>query len=88
MKEKLAKLCKAVFAVGQTILMAAVLLIILAYAAAFVFGGEAAVAIDAFIYTKAFPVMFFLAVAFAFIGVIYLYLTGYRTFRFETKRKN
>ena len=87
MKEKLAKFFKQIFAVGETLLMTIILGVIVAYIVAFILGGEHAVAIDAFIYGKLFPVMFFFAVAFAFIGAIYLYLTGYRTFRFETKQK-
>lgn len=87
MKEKLAKICKQVFAVGETVLLTIILGVIVAYIVAFILGGDAGVAIDAFIYGKMFPVMFFFAVAFAFIGAIYLYLTGYRTFRFETKQK-
>lgn len=86
MKEKIAKVFKRIFAVCQSLLMAASLLIVLAYIVAFIAGGETAVIIDSIIYNKVFPVMFFMAVAFAFVGVIYLYLTGYRTFRFETKK--
>lgn len=87
MKEKLAKICKTVFTLGESLMMICSLLALLAYIGAFIVGGETAVQIDTLIYTKLFPAMFFLVVAFAFVGAIYLYLIGYRTFRFETKRK-
>ena len=88
MKEKLANVFKRIFAVCQSLLLVASLVTVLAYIAAFIIGGETAVLIDSIVYNKVFPIMFFLAVAVAFVGVVYLYLTGYRTFRFETKKKD
>lgn len=88
MKEKLANVFKRIFAVCQSLLLVASLVTVLAYIAAFIIGGETAVLIDSIVYNKVFPIMFFLAVAFAFVGVVYLYLMGYRTFRFETKKKD
>lgn len=87
MKEKIAKLLKRVFAVCEFLLMAASLIVAVAYIAAFIVGGETAAMIDNIIYNCIFPAMFFLVVIFAFIGIIYLYLTGYMTFRFDTKKK-
>ena len=84
MKEKLALICKKVFGAGQMLLMSVTLIIICTYIVAFIVGGETAVAIEAFVYANVFPVMYFVVVVLAFIGVINLYLTGYRTMRFET----
>lgn len=87
MKEKISKTIKLIFAVGQTALMLVVSIIILAYIAAFILGGDKAIIIDAFLFNRIFPVLYFIAIALAFIGVLYLYLTGYRTFRFESISK-
>lgn len=87
MKEKIAKVIKRVFAICEFILMAASLIVAVAYVVAFICGGETAALIDNIIYNSIFPAMFFLVVIFAFIGIIYLYLTGYMTFRFDTKKK-
>lgn len=84
MKEKIAKIFKSVFAIGQICLILVVLVIICAYTAAFIVGGEFAIALDAFVYANIFPVLYFIAVALAFVGIIYIYLTGYRTMRFDT----
>lgn len=87
MKQKLAAVLKRVYGLGQTALIGATLLILLGYIAAFIIGGETAVTIDTFLYGKVLPVLFFIAVALAFVGILVLYLTGYRTFRFESVRK-
>lgn len=87
MKEKISKMIKRLFAVGEIALMSVVTIIILAYIAAFILGGNAAVIIDSFLFNSLFPVLYFIAVALAFIGIIYLYLTGYKTFRFESINK-
>lgn len=85
MKERIANVFKKVFGLGQFCITVLTLVIICAYIVAFVIGGETAVAIEAYIYTNIFPKMYFTVVALAFVGVVYLYLTGYRTMRFESK---
>lgn len=85
MKEKLAVICKKIFGAGQMGLMLVTLGIICSYIVAFIIGGETAVAIEAFVYAKMFPALYFVVVILAFVGVISLYLTGYRTMRFETR---
>lgn len=88
MKQKLAKLLRSVFGIGEMLLMAGALIILAIYVFAIIIGGEAAVSIEAFIYNRVFPVMFFAAIVLAFIGILYVYLTGYKTFRFDSKSKN
>ena len=86
MKEKFIKLCKNIFAAGQIGLMLVTLVIICAYLIAFIVGGEFAIALEAYVYANIFPVLYFIAVALAFVGIIYIYLTDYRTMRFDTKQ--
>lgn len=88
MKEKLIPFIKHIFGAGQILLMMCALVIICAYVFAFIVGGSTAIAIEAFIYGKIFPKLYLAAVILAFIGVIYLYLTGHHSMRFETNRKN
>lgn len=83
MKEKISAELKFIFGAGQISLMLSSLGIIFAYIVAFIVGGETAVKIDAFIYGTIFPILFFIAVLLAFIGLINLYLTGNHTMRFD-----
>ena len=87
MKAKLTKLCRVIFGIGQMFIMAATMLILAAYIFAIAVGGELAVDIEDFVYNEIFPIMFFAAIALAFVGIIYVYLTGFMTFRFDAKPK-
>lgn len=58
------------------------------YIACFIIGGSTAAAMEAFIYFKMFPVMFVSVIVLAFTGIIYVYLTGFWTFRFDVQNKN
>ncbi len=85
MKKKLANGIRALFAAGITLTGVVTLLVLLTWIILLFIGGETAVVIEAFLYGRIFPAMYFAVVALAFLGIVYVYLTGIRTFRFDVK---
>ena len=83
MKEKLASVLRRVFAVGILCLLALATLIIVLYLIAFAVGGDTAAAITDFVMNKFFPVLFVINIICCAHGLIFGYLTGNRSFRFD-----
>lgn len=88
MKNTVAAVLKKIYSVCILAITLVTLAIIIIYIACFIIGGSTAAALEAFIYFKMFPVMFVSVIMLAFIGIIYVYLTGFWTFRFDVQNKN
>ena len=83
MKEKLASVLRRIFAVGILCLLALATLMVALYLIAFVVGGETAAAITKFVMNGFFPVLFVINIICCALGLIFGYLTGDRSFRFD-----
>ena len=88
MKNTVAAVLKRVYSVCMLAVTLVTLVVIIMYIACFVVGGSTAAALEAFIYFEMFPVMFVSVIVLAFIGILYVYLTGFWTFRFDVKNKS
>lgn len=88
MKNIVAAVLKKIYSVCMLAVTIVTLAIIAMYITCFIIGGSTATALEAFIYFKIFPVMFISVIVLAFIGIIYVYLTGFWTFRFDVQNKN
>ena len=85
---KTAKILSYIYGVGIAVALFAGALSFLGYVAAIIIGGETATAICAFIYKKAYPVLFYVSSVSVVIGLVKMYVAGEKTMVPSKKRKD